>query len=75
MNLTNNTIISHFNKLEGIDRILADLYGAALRASKQDRYDAYAQKLLNAILAVASAQRELPWSPAPVNPESTEIPR
>lgn len=75
MNLTNNTVISHYNKLEGVDRILTELYGAALRAGQHNTYDPYTQKLLNAILAVASAQRELPWSPAPVDSESTEIPR
>ena len=63
--LSQNTVISHYNKLEGVDRILTELYGAALRAGQHNTYDPYSQKLLSAILAVATAQRELNWSPAP----------
>jgi hypothetical protein len=64
LNMTNNQVISHFNKLEGVDRILKDLYNVALVTGRHDSYDPYTQKLLNAILAVTNAQRELPWSPS-----------
>ena len=69
-NMTNNTVISHYNKLEGIDRILKDLYNVALANGRHDSYDPYAQRLLGAILAVAAAQRQLGWSPSPDNPET-----
>jgi hypothetical protein len=64
MNLKNDTAIFHYNKLEGVDRILTELYGVALRASKQDEHDPYSQRLLAAILAVSAAQRQIPWSPS-----------
>jgi len=73
--LSQNTVISHYNKLEGVDRILTELYGAALRAGQSSSYDPYAQKLLNAILAVATAQRELHWSPSEQKEDVDATPR
>jgi hypothetical protein len=70
--LSQNTVISHYNKLEGVDRILTELYGTALRAGQHNTYDPYSQKLLSAILAVATAQRELHWSPAPEGKEEVD---
>ena len=63
MSMTENTVIRHYNKLEGIDRLLTEMYGVALRAVKQDVNDPYSQHLLKAILAVIAAQRQLGWTP------------
>jgi len=61
--MSQNTVISHYNKLEGVERILVDLYNVALKSTNQDVYDPYTANLLKCISDVKGAQRKLGWTP------------
>jgi hypothetical protein len=60
-----DTAISHYNRLEGVERILTDLYRNRLSdpGIKDPDYDQYSHNLLKAITTVKGAQSKLPWSP------------
>jgi hypothetical protein len=57
------TAISHYNRLEGVERILTELYQAALRSTGSDK-DLYCEGLLKSITTVKGAQNKLPWNPS-----------
>lgn len=65
MKLSEGSTISHYNRLDGAERILSDLYTQALHGADRDAHDPYIQGLLKAIVAVKAAQKQLDWSPAP----------
>jgi hypothetical protein len=63
--MTKDKAISHYNRLEGIERILTELYQARLKDSdvRDSDYDQYSHNLLKAITTVKGAQNKLPWTP------------
>lgn len=69
MKTTESVTIHHYNKLDGVDRILSDLYNYAILTSEKDTHDPYVQGLLKAIVAVKAAQRHLDWTPYPAEME------
>jgi hypothetical protein len=60
------TVVSHYNRLEGVERVLTELYQTALRNVGQNPYeqDAYCEGLLKSITTVKGAQNKLPWNPS-----------
>jgi hypothetical protein len=59
------TAISHYNRLEGVERVLTELYQTALRNFGPNLYEhnLYCEGLLKSITTVKGAQNKLPWNP------------